>query len=70
MIKPRMLCEAAIGLTQIVGQALGSTTFTGACIYEFVTLAWWAWMFTGRMWGFLPINIAGAVISTWNLFHA
>jgi hypothetical protein len=61
--------EVAIGLTQIVGQYLGSTTIGGAVVYETVTLAWWVWMLTGRMWGFLPLNVAGAIVSTVTLWR-
>ena len=70
MLKPRTISEIVIGLTQVSGQLIGSTTLVGSTIYEVITIAWWVWMFTGRMWGFLPINVAGAVISTWNLYLA
>jgi hypothetical protein len=61
--------EAIIGVTQVTGQLVGSTTLTGACIYEVATVAWWVWMFTGQMWGFLPINIAGLAVSSYTLWH-
>lgn len=68
-MRMRTAAEASIGITQVIGQYLGSTTLAGALIYEAVTVAWWVWMITGRCWGFLPINIFGAVISTYTLIH-
>lgn len=59
---------ALIGLCQLVGQALGSTTLAGAVCYEAVTAAWWIWMCCGRQWGFLPLNVGGAVISSYTLW--
>lgn len=64
----RRWCEAILGITQVAGQLMGSTTLVGACIYETVTIAWWVWMYTGSMWGFLPINIAGLLVSTYTLW--
>lgn len=61
--------EACIGITQVAGQLIGITTPSGAVIYETVTVAWWVWMVTGRMWGFLPINVAGLVVSTYTLWR-
>lgn len=65
----RRWAEAGLGLTQVAGQFIGSTTLTGAWIYEGVTVGWWVWMLTGRMWGFLPINVAGLAISTYALWR-
>lgn len=59
---------AAIGIVQLGGQLAGSTTLVGACIYEAVTVAWCLWMFAGRQWGFLPLNIGGLVVSTYTLW--
>lgn len=70
MLKPRWIVEALIGSAQISAQFIGSTTLTGASIYEVVTIAWWVWMLNWKMWGFLPLNVAGAVISTWDLYGA
>lgn len=65
----RQTAEVAIGMCQVLGQYMGSTSSAGAVLYEGVTVAWWVWMVTGRMWGFIPLNVAALVVSTFNLWR-
>lgn len=59
---------AFIGMVQLCGQLIGSTSIAGATIYEVTALAWWIWTIAARQWGFLPINLVGTVISTYTLW--
>lgn len=70
VIKPKHAVEIITGMFQIYAQFIGSTTLIGSSLYEVVTVSWWIWMFTWKMWGFLPLNVAGAIISTWDLWKA
>jgi hypothetical protein len=68
MIARKHIAPALLGLAQLGGQTIGSTTFSGACIYEIVTIGWWVWMICTRQWGFLPLNLGGLIVSTWVLW--
>lgn len=58
-----------IGLVQIVGQVLGSTTLTGATIYEVTGVGWWVYTIVLRQWGFVPLNVFGLAVSTYTLWR-
>lgn len=59
--------EVMIGITQIIGQFVGSTTPIGASIYFVCGIAWCIWMCVGKHWGFIPITLCGLGVSIYTL---
>ena len=68
----RILELATAGVT-LTGQALGSTTLHGSLCYAMATVLWVGLTVRQRMWGLMPMNVAGAVVvgwTLWGLMHA
>lgn len=62
--------EILASVTTLAGMHYGSTTSLGASLYLVSWCFWMALMWSRRMWGLLPLNIATVVISGSNLYQA
>lgn len=77
MVIPRIIrrhsqrsLELIASAFMLSGQWVGSTTGRGAALYIVSNVIWWAWMFRGRHWGFIPLNAVTAFICGYNLWSA
>jgi hypothetical protein len=67
-LKHQQTLEWSASIATLSGQAIGSTTLQGALIYALANVLWWRLTIRSRMWGLLPLNVAGAAITAWTLF--
>jgi hypothetical protein len=66
---PQRYLELAASIVTLTGQALGSTSLHGAICYAFASVLWiWLTVYL-RMWGLMPLNLAGAVVTVWTLWR-
>jgi hypothetical protein len=64
-----LLIELCASALTIAGIYLGSTTTHGALCYA-ASLVFWLWlMAVKRLWGLLPLNVALATVTAFNLLH-
>jgi hypothetical protein len=63
------LVELFASLLTIIGMAIGSTTQTGNGFYMASQIFWLWLMFSRKMWGLIPLNVAMTAVEVWHLFH-
>lgn len=62
--------ELSASFCMLCGQFTGSTTLKGAVFYAVSNCVWWIWMFGGKHWGFIPVNVLTAVVTLHALWEA
>jgi hypothetical protein len=66
----KFFIELAASVFTLTGIYVGSTTTVGAICY-LIALVFWFWMmYREKMWGLAPLNIATAVIASYNLWSS
>jgi hypothetical protein len=65
-----MLVEIFASLLTIMGASIGSSTPIGNEFYMAGQIFWWWLMFSRRMWGLIPLNIAMTGIELWHFFKS
>ncbi len=66
----KFFIELGASVFTLAGIYVGSTTTLGAIFY-LVSLVFWFWlMYRVKLWGLAPLNIATAVIASYNLWSS